>query len=153
MNTSPIIIIDDDDDDLDLIKQAFAELKVTNDVLIFNNGDAFLEYMRATERGTFFILCDFNMAKISGLELKRRIYDDERLRLKCVPFIFIFTSRASASIMGAYSFGVQGYFIKPSNYEGLKGLLQRIMLYWSDSQHPNCLTEQLFRAPLFSLPP
>ena len=137
MKNSPILIIDDDDDDLELIKQAFADLNVPNEVLIFNTGDAFLDYMRATDKGTFFILCDFNMAKINGLELKRRIYDDERLRLKCVPFIFISTSNATAAIMGAYSFGVQGYFIKPNNYEGLKRLLQRIMLYWSDSQHPN----------------
>lgn len=77
------------------------------------------------------------MAKIGGLELKKLIHDDERLRLECVPFLFMSTSGASDSIMRAYSFDVQGYFIKPNTFDEIKALLENIMNYWTVSQHPN----------------
>ncbi|RYF77706.1 MAG: response regulator [Chitinophagaceae bacterium] len=107
MNNRPIILIDDDDDDLELMKDAFSQLKTENEIICFDDGTKFIEYMRAMEGCVFFILCDVNMAKTSGLELKSIIYDDEKLRLKCVPFIFLSTSRASNEIMKAYSFGVK----------------------------------------------
>jgi CheY-like chemotaxis protein len=137
MNKNPIIVIDDDDEDLDLLKDAFSELNVENEIIYFNDGLKFLHFLKTTRNKTFFILCDINMAKISGLELKQMIYDDEILRLKCLPFIFLSTSKASDAIMKAYSFGVQGFFIKPNNYELLKQSLKCIIDYWSFSQHPN----------------
>ena len=137
MNTNPIIVIDDDDEDIEMITQAFKEIKVENDVITFRSGEAFLDFIRTTDQKVFFILCDINMSRISGLELKKRIFEDERLRLKCIPFIFLSTSGASDSIMRAYSFGVQGYFIKPNSFNELKTRLQSIVSYWEGSQHPN----------------
>jgi CheY-like chemotaxis protein len=137
MNKKPIIVIDDDDDDLELILEAFSELNIENEIIVFNDGLKFLEYIRATESGTFFILCDINMGKLTGLELKKIIHDDEKLRIKCVPFIFLSTSGASGSIMKAYSYGVQGYFIKPDTLPKTKNMLQGMITYWSESQHPN----------------
>jgi CheY-like chemotaxis protein len=137
MNKKPIIVIDDDDEDLELILKAFSELNIENEIIVFNDGLKFLEYIKATERGTFFILCDLNMSKISGIELKKIIHDDEELRIKCVPFIFLSTSCASSSIMKAYSFGVQGFFIKPAEGIKFRHMLQAMVTYWSESQHPN----------------
>ncbi len=137
MNKKPIIVVDDDQDDLELLQQAFSELNVDNEIIVFDDGLKFLEYMKTTDNGTFFILCDINMSKLPGIELKKIIYDDERLRIKCVPFIFLSTSSASSSIMQAYSFGSQGYFIKPNSLEKLKSMLHAMITYWSESQHPN----------------
>jgi CheY-like chemotaxis protein len=137
MNENPIIIIDDDDDDLEMIQQAFIELKIENEIIVFNDGVKFLEFVKSTRNKTFLILCDVNMTLIDGLELKRRIYEDEELRLKCVPFVFLSTSRASDAIMEAYSFGVQGYFIKPDSFAQIKEMLSYIVDYWKHSQHPN----------------
>ena len=137
MSSAPIIIIDDDDEDLDLIQQALEELKVENEVIIFNDGLKFLEFIRATHNRAFFTLCDINMNKISGLELKKKIYEDEELRLKCVPFLFMSTSKASDAIMRAYSFGVQGYFVKPNSFEELRNMLKSMISYWGYSHKPN----------------
>jgi CheY-like chemotaxis protein len=137
MNKRPIIVIDDDDEDLELILAAFSELNIENEIIVFNNGLKFLEYIKATESGTFFILCDINMSKLSGIELKKIIQDDEKLRIKCIPFIFLSTSGGSGSIMKAYSYNVQGYFVKPNTIENLKRMLQSMVTYWSESQHPN----------------
>ena len=106
MNANPILIIDDDLDDLDLMKQAFRELEVKNEIIAFTNGLMFLTFMAETPTKPFFILCDMNLNSINGLELKRRISADERLRLKCIPFLIYSTSRAAPSIIEAYSYNV-----------------------------------------------
>jgi CheY-like chemotaxis protein len=137
MNKKPIIVIDDDDDDLELILEAFSELKVENEIIVFRDPEKFLEYMKATTTGTFFILCDVNLSQMTGIELKKMIHDDEELRMRGVPFIFLSTSAASGEVMKAYSYGVQGYFIKPDRIEKLKEVLQAMVAYWSESQHPN----------------
>lgn len=137
MNKKPIIIIDDDKDDLDFIRQALLELKVENEIIIFDDGYKFLDFIQATKNKAFLTLCDINMSKINGLELKKKIFEDEELRTKCVPFIFLSSSLASSSVMRAYSFGVQGYFIKPNNFEKLKEMLSSIIKYWDHSQVPN----------------
>ena len=137
MNKKPIIIIDDDQEDLELAEQALAKLNVENEIIVFDDGFKFLDFIKETENRAFFILCDINMAKINGFELKKRIYDDEQLRIKCVPFIFLSTSSASSAVMKAYSYGVQGYFIKPNSFEEWKNMLYAIVNYWGQSEHPN----------------
>jgi CheY-like chemotaxis protein len=96
-----------------------------------------MDYIKSTERKSFFILCDINMNKIGGLELKQRIFQDERLRLKCIPFLFFSTSKATSSITKAYSFGVQGYFVKPNTIQEYKDMFKSMISYWGYSQHPN----------------
>jgi DNA-binding NarL/FixJ family response regulator len=71
------------------------------------------------------------------MELKKRIYENAELRLKCVPFVFLSTSKASNALMEAYSLGVQGFFIKPNSLDGIKEMVLSIVNYWSQSQHPN----------------
>ncbi|RYF84169.1 MAG: response regulator, partial [Chitinophagaceae bacterium] len=38
MNNRPIILIDDDDDDLELMKDAFSQLKTENEIICFDDG-------------------------------------------------------------------------------------------------------------------
>ena|SRR5687768_4263946 len=137
MNENPIIVIDDDDEDLEVLQEAFKELNIKNEIIVFTDGLKFLDFVKSAPNKTFFILCDINMAKIGGLELKRRIYNDEELRLKCVPFVFLSTGKGSESVMEAYSFGVQGYFVKPNSFDEIKEMLSYIINYWKHSQHPN----------------
>lgn len=137
MNNNPIIIIDDDTEDLEIIKQAFSDLKVENEIIVFDDGFKFLDFIKTTDKKAFFILCDVNMTKINGIELKKNIFDDDRLRIKCIPFLFLSSSKASTSIMEAYSFGVQGYFLKPSSFKEYSNMLKSIIVYWGYSQHPN----------------
>ncbi len=137
MKNRPIIIIDDDPDDLQLLKEAFAELHIPNEIVAFTDGNKFIDYMHTTEKRVFFILCDINMGNTNGLILKEQIHSDERLRLKCIPFIFLTTSRASSEIMKAYSFGVQGFFVKPQTFSLLVDLMEFIVKYWRHSMHPN----------------
>ncbi len=137
MNPRPIILIDDDPDDLQFMQEAIREIDQDREVIAFSEVEKFLDFISTTEQVFLFILSDINMGKINGLELKKLIYDDEHLRLKCVPFIFLSTTSAPASVEEAYSYNVQGFFIKPSSVAGISTMLQSIITYWSASERPN----------------
>lgn len=136
MPKGPIIIIDDDLEDLELIKEGFGQLQIENEIIAFVDGYEFLEYISLSSAKPFFILCDINMGKIGGLSLQKKIADDPRLKMKCIPFIFFSTSRASRSVLEAYSHNVQGYFIKPNNMSKMKEMFQGMITYWKNSEHP-----------------
>jgi hypothetical protein len=61
---------------------------------------------------------DINMGKRNGLRLKKLVSKDHQLRMKCVPFLFCSSSRATAAMEEAYSSNVQGYFEKPGSLAG-----------------------------------
>lgn len=135
-NSNPIIIIDDDEDDIDLFKEGFKSLGIANEIMVFNDGNTFYDYISTTENKSFFIFCDINMNGVNGFQLKQRIFDNEEIRLKCIPFLMLSTSGAPASVMEAYSLNVQGYFIKPNSVSQIKDMSDIVVKYWSISQRP-----------------
>jgi CheY-like chemotaxis protein len=135
-NSNPIIIIDDDDEDIELFQEAFKELGVENEIMVFTDGHVFYDYITTTDRKSFFIFCDINMNRLNGFELKQKIFDNEEIRLKCIPFLMLSTSGASKSVLEAYSLNVQGYFIKPNDVQGIKDMFEIVVKYWSISQRP-----------------
>jgi len=137
MPTSPIVIVDDDRDDCDFIVEALSDLGVTNKLVCFENGLQALTYLKTTNQKTFLILSDVNMPLMNGLELKKEINKDDRLRQKSIPFVFLSTSSAVKEILTAYDLMVQGFFIKSNKLDLLKNNLKIIVDYWKTSQHPN----------------
>jgi CheY-like chemotaxis protein len=139
-NSNPIIIIDDDSDDIEIFQEGFKQLGIDNEIMIFSDGNKFYEYISTTKRKSFFILCDINMNRMNGFDLKRKIFDNEEIRLKCIPFLMLSTSGASNNVLEAYSLNVQGYFIKPNSAREIRDLFDIVVKYWSISQRP--LSEQ-----------
>ena len=135
-NSNPIIIIDDDEDDLEIFQEGFKELGIENEIMVFTDPNKFYDYISTTNRSSFFIFCDINMNRVNGFELKQRIFDNEEIRLKCIPFLMLSTSSAPASVLEAYSLNVQGYFIKPSTVSEIKDMFDIVVKYWSISQRP-----------------
>ena len=135
-NSNPIIIIDDDVDDVELFQEGFKELGIENEILVFTDGHKFYDYISTTDKKSFFILCDINMNRMNGFELKQKIFDNEEIRLKCIPFLMLSTSSAPTSVLEAYSLNVQGYFIKPNSVSKIKDMFDIVVKYWSISQRP-----------------
>ena len=135
-NSNPIILIDDDVDDIELFQEGFKALGIENEIMVFDDGNKFYEYISTTKRKSFFIFCDINMNRLNGFELKQKVFDNEEIRMKCIPFLMLSTSGASKSVIEAYSLNVQGYFIKPNSVEGIKDMFDIVVKYWSISQRP-----------------
>lgn len=137
ISPGPILYVDDDEDDQFLLRQALREIGAENPVLCFNDGTEVLTYLEVTEEKPFLILCDLNMPLMSGLELRHRINQNERLRQKAVPFVFFTTAASPEAVQQAYLESVQGFYQKPPQYEQLVNQLRIILAYWRDCLHPN----------------
>lgn len=137
---NPIILIDDDNDDLELFTEAFHRLEIENEVVSFSDAHKALEFLKHSGRQPLFILCDINMPKINGLELRQKIYDDEILRQRSIPFLFLSTANDRIFVDKAYDLSVQGYFKKPAHLNEIKEMLLAIIIYWQYSHHPNSRT-------------
>jgi CheY-like chemotaxis protein len=106
-------------------------------LLFFNDGEAALHYLTETEVEPFIIFSDINMPKLSGMELREKVHNNEALRLKSIPYLFFTTSAEQQHVIDAYSKSVQGFFIKPTNYDKLKRLIRITVEYWQECESPN----------------
>ena len=133
----PIILIDDDEDDQFLIKNVMEELGITNQLIVFENGLEALKYLEVTTDQPFLIFCDVNMPVMNGLELRIRIDQNEYLKKKSIPFVFVSTSGGSEIVRIAYDATIQGFFKKESSFSEYKRQIKLILDYWACCLHPN----------------
>ena len=133
----PVVVIEDDIDDQEILIEIFKELGYENEVLYFVDGFVALEYITHTPVEPFLILSDIVMPKLSGMELREKIHNNEDLRLKCIPYLFFTTNAEQRHVIDAYSKSIQGFFIKPNSYVLLKKSIKKIMDYWKECVSPN----------------
>src|ERR1700712_3075585 len=91
MQNPTIILIDDDLDDIEIITMAIKSFDNDLEIIGFTLPDKFLDFVKNTDRNNFLTICDINMPKLNGFELRKIILDNEVLRRKCTPFIFYST--------------------------------------------------------------
>ena len=138
MNKSgPIIVIEDDMDDQYVLQEIFKKLKYKNEVVYFGDGNEALEHLNKTDVQPFLILSDINMPRINGFELRNKIFTNEQLQTKCIPYLFFTTSANKKAVMDAYAMSVQGFFIKPSSMTDLERTIKKIVEYWQECIAPS----------------
>jgi CheY-like chemotaxis protein len=133
----PLICIEDDDDDQYLIKMAAEELNIRHPLRFFSDGESALHYLESSAEQPFLILCDINLPRLNGFELRQHLNENEYLRKKSIPFVFITTGVSPELIRRAYDETIQGFFQKTTSYEKLKKRLGLLVDYWTDCLHPN----------------
>jgi CheY-like chemotaxis protein len=133
----PIIIIEDDLDDQEILVEVFNDLDYHNEIIFFGDSVKALEYLIETDIEPFLVLSDINMPKLNGLELREKVHNNEDLRLKSIPYLFFSTSAEQQHVIDAYSRSIQGFFIKPHEYDKLKTVIRKIVEYWQECESPN----------------
>jgi CheY-like chemotaxis protein len=135
--TGPIIVIEDDLDDQEILVEIFQKLGYVNKVIYFVDGNEALEFLNKSEVQPFLILSDINMPKINGFELRNKVFTNEQLQSKCIPYLFFTTAADRKSVMQAYSLSVQGFFMKPSSMTALENTIKKIIEYWQECIAPS----------------
>jgi CheY-like chemotaxis protein len=135
--TGPIIIIEDDLDDQEILTEIFQELNYNNKIIFYNDGEQALEFLVNTDTEPFIIFSDINMPKLNGVELREKVHNNEDLRLKSIPYLFFTTSAEQKHVVDAYSKSIQGFFVKPHDFEHLKKTIKIIVEYWQECVSPN----------------
>lgn len=132
-------MVDDDLEDTDLVREVVAEIGYKNRVVAFSNCDHAYQHLCNTVDidPPFIILCDVNLPRMNGIELKQKIDADKKLRSKSIPFVFLSTTGEGHFVDKAYECcTVQGFFTKETRYTELKAVIKLILDYWSRAKHP-----------------
>jgi CheY-like chemotaxis protein len=137
LKNGPIILVEDDLDDQEFIVDSFQILGIKNQINVFDNGREALAFLKTTEVQPFLIISDVNLPVLNGLQLKAEIQNNEYLRNKSIPFIFLSTSADKKAVEEAFKLSVQGFFVKENTFEGIQQQLKHIVDYWKNSRHPN----------------
>ena len=117
-----LLHVEDEDGAAFLFRRAVREAGFAAIVFRVSNGEEALAFLRRAgpyidaERPHLMVL-DFNLPKIDGLSVLRRISDDESLR--SIPVVVISTSARPADKEKAFSLGAHHYIVKPDNFEEL----------------------------------
>jgi len=133
----PIIVIEDDLDDQELLTDIFQRLNYTNKLIFFADGEQALQFLNTTNVKPFIILSDINVPRINGMALRETINSDEKLKMKCIPYIFFSTAASSNYVIKAYSLSVQGFFQKGHSLSEFEETISIIMQYWERCIAPN----------------
>jgi CheY-like chemotaxis protein len=135
--SGPIISIDDDEDDHEILRAICDSLGVGKHLKCFRDGEEALEYIKSSLRYPSIILCDVNMPKITGFQLRKAITANNTLRERSVPFIFYSTAAELSQVREAYNMTVQGFFLKGSSFAEAEHTFKTILEYWCLCKHPN----------------
>jgi len=131
--SGPIIIVEDDRDDQDLLREVFQELKIPNLLRFFSSCMEALNYLVTTIENPFLIISDINLPAMSGFDFKTSINQNESLRRKNIPFVFLSTNSDKTAIAKAFDVSAHGYFIKPVRLVDIKEMMLKIIDYWKIS--------------------
>ncbi len=125
-STLRILLADDDEDDRTFFSEAIAELKMTNQLTLFNDGKDLMEYMHNPDSQLPHILfLDLNMPYKNGLDCLKEIRADQRF--KNVSVAIYSTSSSEKDIENTFVEGANIYIKKPNDFSELKKVIKEVV--------------------------
>lgn len=136
MKNSRILLVEDNPDHQELTLMTLAENNVANEIVVTNDGVEALEYLYGTGRYEgrdprdvpALVLLDLKLPKIGGLDVLRRMREDERTR--CVPVVILTSSSEDEDIMASLQGGANSYVRKPVDFSLFVEQVKRLHVYW-----------------------
>ena len=136
MKNKIILLVEDNLDDVELTLRAFKKNNILNKVIVAKDGVEALDYLLGT--GLYskrdlndlpvVILLDLKLPKISGLEVLKRIRQDERSKL--IPVVILTSSSEEKDVIDGYSLGANSYIRKPVEFNQFVEAIKYLGLYW-----------------------
>jgi CheY-like chemotaxis protein len=128
-----ILLIEDNSGDILLTKEAFEEIKFTENLSVVTDGEAALDFLykqgRYHEAPTpDLIILDLNIPRVDGKELLAKVKKDDLLRK--IPIIVLSTSKSDKDIKTCYELQANCYLIKPVDFEQFIEIVTYIRDFW-----------------------
>lgn len=122
-----IIFTDDDSDDRFFFNEAFSEIKMNLDLLMFASGINMLEFLsRAKVILPQLIFLDLNMPGKNGIECLSELKQTEYL--KDIPVVIYSTSDSQKDIDICLHLKAHMYIRKPSELPHIKSIIQKVLV-------------------------
>jgi len=131
-----ILLVEDNPDDEALTLRALRKNKVANDIIVARDGAEALDYLFATGKHAGrnpretpqVVLLDIRLPKVDGMEILRRIRQDERTRY--VPVVILTSSKEEQDLVNGYKLGANSYVRKPVDFDQFVEAARHLGLYW-----------------------
>lgn len=117
-----ILVVDDYQTMLRILSNLLKQLGFQNVETATDGNDALSKLISANFE---FIISDWNMEPMTGIELLREVRGNEKL--KHIPFIIITAESKTENVIAAQQAGVSNYIVKPFNAETLKGKMASVL--------------------------
>ena len=129
-STKVILLIEDNPSDADLTRRALEKSRITNELVVAEDGEAALEYLcrEGLHELPALALLDLNLPKLSGLEVLRRVRADARTRR--LPVVILTSSKEEQDLATGYDLGVNSYIRKPVDFRQFALCIEQLGLYW-----------------------
>lgn len=116
-----VLIVDDQPDTLSLIKNMMSEIGITS-IFDADDGQKAMDFINSESEVVDIIICDWNMPKMTGVELLRQI----RTVYPDVPFLMVTGRGDMDSVVEAKDSGVTGYIVKPFSAAQLEAKVRAV---------------------------
>ena len=136
MENRKILLVEDNPDDEALTLRALKKNNIANEVVIARDGVEALDYLfgEGAHQGRDLadqpqvILLDLKLPKVDGLEVLKRIRQDDRTRR--LPVVILTTSNEDSDIVSSYDLGANSYIRKPVDFDQFMEAVRQLGLYW-----------------------
>lgn len=131
MDARPILLVEDNEDDVLLTQRAFRKAGITNELVVARDG---VEALEALSDGRFeknlpaLVLLDLKLPKIDGMEILRRLREDNRTRIARI--VVLTSSREEKDIQRCAELGANSFIRKPVDFDEFLKAVQTISSYW-----------------------
>lgn len=127
-----ILLVEDNADDEALTLRALTKNKITNTVDVVRDGAEALEYLFGSDAPSRplpqVVLLDLKLPLVDGLEVLRRIRNDDRTKL--LPVVILTSSKEEQDLTRGYRLGANSYICKPVEFEQFVAAVRQLGLYW-----------------------
>jgi two-component system response regulator len=131
-----ILLVEDNPDDEALTLRALKKNNIKNEVSVARDGVEALDFLFGTGLHTGrdlnavpeLILLDLKLPKIDGLEVLRKIRENEHTRL--LPVVVLTTSIEEQDRLQSYDLGANSYVRKPVDFQQFIEAVGQLGLYW-----------------------
>ena len=138
----PVLLLEDDNVDAMTVKRAMKDLDVTNPFVRVINGEEAILYLKNDANvKPCVILLDLNMPRMNGVEFRKIIKADTKLR--GIPVVVLTTSKGDQDKNECFDLGVAGYIVKPVGYQRFLEAMRILDLYWTLNEIPGSAAEQI----------
>jgi CheY-like chemotaxis protein len=123
-----ILLVEDNPDDEALTLRAFKKNRIANEVVIARDGQEALDYLFGDDPLPELILLDLKLPKVNGLEVLKRLRENETTKL--VPVVVLTSSVEDRDLIDSYSLGANSYVQKPVDFAQFTEAIRQLGLYW-----------------------
>jgi CheY-like chemotaxis protein len=132
-----VLLVEDNPDDTELTRHAISEGNKALHLLHLKDGVEALNFIFAkknynnhkVQNELKLVLLDLKLPRLDGLEVLRKIREDERTRT--LPVVILTSSREKRDISEAYKLGVNSYVVKPVGFDSYVKTISALTFYWS----------------------